>query len=335
MPSSSRDLVECRAEPSGALRRPVSPRRIYRRGQSAPRRLSGAVYSGDEGSAERADPEMTVRGGARSEATPPPATISRSPPGGGATRCAVGSGGATHSAVELLLSLLAAPAVLALEHAHELLRLALHAVQVVVGELTPPRPRLATRLLPPSGEHVAIHVLSLLLRGVQRGPVGAVRLAVVVAVLHAWAGGRRLRASGLVVARGVVQLRLVHRDRVLLALGHRSELQIRPRNHDLLLANAGQTADADDDVSDPAAAVDQQLVDFAEILARRALDARADDVLRLVQAGLLPGRRLRITGVAYRLVRGTRGLRGGDQWCGEDKCRESGDYLLHRKVLRS
>src|SRR5262249_45125292 len=130
------------------------------------------------------------------------------------------------------------------------------------------------------------------------------------------AGRRRaLHACAALVARGAVELGLIHDDRVLLALGRRRQLQIRPGNDDFLLADAREATDADDGVADFAGLrVDQQLVDLSEVFAIRTLDAGADDVLRLVQrAGVLPRRCLGVARVGR-----ARGLSGNDERGGDE-----------------
>src|SRR5438105_15873393 len=73
-----------------------------------------------------------------------------------------------HSPVDLALGFLARPAVTGLKGSDQLVGLALDAVQIVVGELAPPRLRLAACLLPPSCEYIGLHAGLLTMRFVRR-----------------------------------------------------------------------------------------------------------------------------------------------------------------------
>jgi hypothetical protein len=81
--------------------------------------------------------------------------------------------------------------------------------------------------------------------------------------------------SEMLVAGCPLERHRVHRDRVSFTRA-RCELQIRPRDHDLFLTHAAETAHTDHNVADLAGlSVDQQLIDLTDILAFRILDAGA------------------------------------------------------------
>src|SRR4029450_787217 len=121
---------------------------------------------------------------------------------------------------------------------------------------------------------------------------------VAIAIRGAGACGRgHVRACRSLVARCAGQRCVVDHDRVLLALGHGSELERRPGAHYFLLTDACEATDADDGVGHFAVAVDQELVDLAYVLTLSILDTRTDDVLRLVLTPVLPYRGLRIASV--------------------------------------
>ena len=70
-------------------------------------------------------------------------------------RCPLG--GAAHSPLDFLFRLFLRPPIPTLQQTNQLLEFSLDAIQFVVSELTPPGLCLATRLLPPPSEYVAIH----------------------------------------------------------------------------------------------------------------------------------------------------------------------------------
>ena len=104
--------------------------------------------------------------------------------------------------------------------------------------------------------------------GRRRPPIGVGLLLVgrARAGAGARAGGGRSVATRL-VARGALDLGLVdQRDPAGAVVRIGLQLQIRPREHDPLLADTEDAALADDDVGDLAAGVDDQLRDLTDVL---------------------------------------------------------------------